>query len=58
MDGFSFDGIHSSRMGCYYHPDPKGRGERSADFEVRELVTDALDGGYYIGARVKPRAFA
>lgn len=57
MDGFSFAGIHSSTFGCYYHPDAKARGDGMPEYEVEELTPDGRDGGYYIGARVKPKVF-
>lgn len=28
------------------------------DYEITDLVTDNRDGGYYIGARIKPRSFS
>ena len=58
MDGFSYRGIHASSYGCQYHPDAKTRGDRMEDYEVLDLMTDARDGGYFIGTRVKPREFS
>ena len=57
MDGFSFAGIYSSTFGCYYHPDAKARGGGMEEYDVEELTADGRDGGYYIGAKVKPRTF-
>lgn len=57
MDGFSFAGTHSGTLGCHYHPDAKARGDGMADYEVSDLAPDERDGGYYIGARIKPRVF-
>lgn len=57
MDGFSFAGVHSSTFGCYYHPDAKARGDGMAEYDVEELTADGRDGGYYVGARVKPKVF-
>lgn len=58
MSGFTFGGVHSSSLGCYYHPDAKDRGDRMADYSVSSLTDDARNGGYYIGARVEPREFS
>lgn len=58
MNGFTFDGIHTSQQQCYYTPDAKARGELTADFEVSDLNDDARNGGYFIGTRVKPREFS
>ncbi len=58
MAGFTFNGIHSASLGCHYHPDAKARGDRMAEYSVKELTDESRDGGYYLGARVEPRAFA
>ena len=58
MSDFIFNGIHSSVLGCHYHPDAKARGDRTVDFAVKEITDESRDGGYYIGARAEPRAFA
>ena len=57
MDGFSFNGIHCSTLGCWYRPDAKDRGSEMEDYEVSAVEPDHRDGGYYIGAHVKPRVF-
>lgn len=57
MDGFSFMGIHSSAFGCCYRPDAKARGSSMEEYDIEELTADGRDGGYYIGAQVKPRTF-
>lgn len=58
MDGFSYRGLHAGHFDCVYHPDAKARGDGMEDYEASDLITDARDGGYFIGTRVKPRAFA
>ncbi len=58
MNGFTFDGIHTSQQECFYMPDAKARGNLAADFEVSDLNDDSRDGGYFIGTRVKPREFS
>ncbi|MBP3647547.1 MAG: hypothetical protein J6K55_14110 [Clostridia bacterium] len=57
MDGFRFAGIHSSTLGCYYHPDAKARGDVMEEYDVEELTSEGRDGGYYIGARVNSKTF-
>ena len=57
MDGFSFNGIHCSALGCWYRPDAKARGSEMEDYELSAIEPDHRDGGYYIGVRVKPRIF-
>lgn len=57
MDGFSFNGIHCSALGCWYHPDPKDRGSEMEDYEISAIEPEHRDGGYYICERVKPRTF-
>lgn len=57
MEGFSFAGIHTSELGCWYHPDAQTRGDDMEEFEISDLTSDSRDGGYYIGSRVKPREF-
>lgn len=57
MDGFSFNGIHCSTLGCCYRPAPKDRGSEMEDYEISAIEPDYRDGGYFIGARVKPRVF-
>lgn len=57
MDGFSFAGIHSSKFGVRYHPDARSRGDDMEEYEINGITPDNRDGGYFIGARVKPRTF-
>lgn len=45
-------------FGCWYRPDPKERGDAMEDYEITDLNPDNRDGGYFIGARVKPRPFS
>ena len=57
MDGFTFNGVHSSTLGCFYRPDAKSRGREMEEYEISEIIPEHRDGGYYIGARVKSRVF-
>ena len=57
MDGFTFAGVHSSALGCWYRPAAKARGDDMPDFEISDLNPESRDGGYYIGSRVRPREF-
>jgi len=45
-------------FGCRYRPEPKERGDAMEDYEITDLNPDNRDGGYFIGARVKPRSFS
>ena len=57
MDGFAFAGTHSGALGVWYRPDAKDRGSGAPDYDVEDLISESRDGGHYIGALVKPRAF-
>ena len=57
MNGFTFAGIRSDDLGVWYRPDAKDRGGGMPDYEIEDLAPESRDGGYYIGARVKPRTF-
>lgn len=57
MDGFSFAGIHTRDLGCWYHPDAQAKGDDMEEYEISDLTPDNMDGGYYIGSHIKPRIF-
>lgn len=57
MDGFTYNGIHSSAFGCCYIPNAADQGRDTAAYEVEDLEVAGRDGGYYVGNNVKPREF-
>ena len=42
----------------FIRSDAKARGDRMAEYSIKELTDESCDGGYYLGARVEPRTFA
>ena len=57
MEGFTFNGIHTDTMKCYYIPDEEDRWFESPDFDVFDENVNWYDGGYYYGNHTKPREF-
>lgn len=45
MQGFSYNGIHSSSMGVFYIPSPEQRGDFYSDFDVISLERSWSSGG-------------
>lgn len=57
MEGFSYNGIHSSDLGVYYVPNAQARGDFFADYEVIDSERVWFSGGEYFKPRVKTRVF-
>lgn len=57
MDGFSYNGVHSSAFNCFYVPPAAGRGGDMEDYDIVDQQVDGRDGGYYVGDRVEARDF-
>lgn len=57
MEGFTYNGKHSSIFGCFYIPNETDRWFASPDFEVYESSDAGKDGGYYYGTKAKIRVF-
>ena len=55
MQGFKYNGIHSSDLGVYYIPDASARGDFFADYEIVDMDRAGRDGGEYYYTRVKTR---
>ena len=58
MDGFTYNGIHSSKLGCYLAQNAADRWFQSPDFENYKEEINGRDGGYYYGNRAKIRSIA
>lgn len=58
MDGFTYNGIHSSTFNCYYIPDESALFDTKADFEVYDSEPAWQHGGQYFGTRLKSRTFS
>lgn len=58
MEGFSYNGLHSSLFSVYYIPDESALFDDQADFEVFDEEPNWRDGGVYYGNRVKQREFS
>lgn len=58
MEGFTYNGIHSSRFSCYYIPDASDRWYASPDFEIYEEEVVGRPGGYTYGTRTKIRTMS
>lgn len=57
MDGFTYNGVHSSVYRCHYIPSATEQGRDTLPYEVEDLEVAGRDGGYYVGNNVKPRDF-
>lgn len=57
MQGFTYNGKHSSSMGVYFIPDATERGDQYADYEVLDFERAWRPGGEYFHTRVKTRVF-
>lgn len=55
LEGFTYNGIHSSEYNCYYIPDASDRWFASPEFEVYEKEVPGRPGGYGYGTRTKIR---
>lgn len=55
LNGFTFNGKHSSEFGLYYIPSPANRMQNTPDFELREATVTGHHGGYYYGSQAKIR---
>lgn len=58
MEGFSFNGVHSSSFPCWYIPSESDKMLSTPDYEVLEADVTGRDGGYYYGNRIKTREFS
>lgn len=58
MEGFTFNGIHSSKLGCFYIPDASGRWFASPEFETYDEEVFGRDGGYRYGTRTRIRTIS
>ena len=57
LEGFTYNGIDSKSLKCYYIPDASDRWFESPDFEVYDQEVTGRPGGYYYGTRTKIRSF-
>lgn len=57
MQGFTYNGKHSSSMGVYFIPDANERGDFQPDFEVIDFERSWHSGGEYLHSRTKTRVF-
>lgn len=57
MEGFRYNGKHSSEMNVYYIPDERERGDYYSDFEIIDLEHSWASGGDFFHSRVKTRIF-
>lgn len=55
MDGFSYNGVHSDDMKCYFTPGPEDRWFASPEFNVFDETVNWYEGGYYYGNHTRPR---
>lgn len=58
MNGFTYNGIHSSLFNCYYIPNQTDRWFASPEFTVYEKDVLGRDGGYYYGNKAKIRTLS
>ena len=57
MEGFTYNGVHSSDVGVMYVPSADEMGDFFSDYEVISDEHSWADGGAYFKSRVKPRVF-
>ena len=57
MEGFTYNGIDSKELKCYYIPDASDRWFESPGFEVYDSEVVGRPGGYFYGTRTKVRVF-
>lgn len=57
LNGFTYNGIHSEALNCWYIPDATDNWFVSSDFEVMDQEVVGRSGGYWYGNRVKSRTF-
>lgn len=57
LNGFTYNGIHSETLGCWYIPDASDNWRASPEYEVMDQDVVGRNGGYYYGNRVKSRVF-
>lgn len=58
MEGFTYNGIHSSKFNCWYIPNADDRWFASPEFELYEKEVPGHPGGYSYGDRTKIRTFS
>lgn len=55
--GFTYNGIHSSRYNIYYVPDPEAFGDIFTEYSVTDEKVPGRDGGYYIKSQADVKSF-
>lgn len=58
MDGFFYNGRHSSAFHCYYVPNAAARGGDMEEYSITAQETDGRNGGYYVGNKAEAREIA